>query len=169
MEVVIAFVLEDGDVAEDGKAVGEASGDKELAMVVFGELNCYVLAVGWGAFANVDGYVKHCAFDATDELGLGEGWALEVEATHYAVGGTRFVVLDEVYFGNLLIEDLLVVAFKEVASGVFEDAGLEDYWAFYMGLYYIHMVYRFQGSGVRAAKPQGSRVKSQEPSGVAKP
>ncbi len=43
--VVVAFLLEDGDVAEDGEAVGKASWDEELAMVVFGQLYCYVLAV----------------------------------------------------------------------------------------------------------------------------
>ena len=47
MVVVVALVLEHSDVAEDGEAVGEASGDEELAVVVFGEFDGYVLAVGW--------------------------------------------------------------------------------------------------------------------------
>ncbi len=55
--VVVAFVLEDGGVTEDGKAVGETSWDEELAVIVFGQFYCYVLAVCRGAFTGVHGYV----------------------------------------------------------------------------------------------------------------
>ncbi len=61
-----------------------------------------------------------------------------MEASHHSVSGAGFVVLYEIYFGNLLVKDLLVVAFEEIASCIFEDAGLEDYWAFYVGFDYIH-------------------------------
>ncbi len=37
--------------------MGEASGDEELAVVFFGQFYGYMLAVGGGAFADVDGYV----------------------------------------------------------------------------------------------------------------
>ncbi len=141
--VVIAFVLEYGDVTEDGEAVGKASRNEELAMVVFGQFYCYVLAVGRRAFADVDGYVEDCAFDATDELGLGIWWTLEVEAAHDAVGGAGFVVLDEVYFGYLLVEDLLVVAFEEVAAGVFEDFGFYYKNTIYFCWDYLHMLMFF--------------------------
>ncbi len=138
--VVVAFVLEDGDVAEDGEAVGKASWNEELAMVVFGQFYRYMLAVCRGAFADVDGYVKDCAFDASYELGLGEGRTLEVEATHHAVGRAGLVVLDEVYFGDLLVKGLLVVAFEEVTTSIFEDFRLNYINTIYFCLYNMHVL-----------------------------
>ena len=41
---LIALVLEDGRFGEDGKAMGETSGNKELAMVIFGQCHCDMLA-----------------------------------------------------------------------------------------------------------------------------
>ncbi len=67
--------------------------------------------------------------------------------------------MDEVYFGYLLVEDLLVVAFEEVASGVFEDVGLYYYWAFYVCFDYLHDKNLFRAASgtadgkLRAAKP----------------
>ncbi len=66
-----------------------------------------------------------------------------MEASHYAVGGAGFVVLDEVYGADFSVEDLLVVAFEEVASGVFEDAGLEDDYSFYISFDYLHICLGF--------------------------
>ena len=36
--------------------------------------------------ADVNDYVKHCAFDATHQLALGIGHTLIVKTTHYTVG-----------------------------------------------------------------------------------
>ena len=138
MVIIVAFVLEDGDIADDGETVCEASGDEELSMVIFGEFNGYVLSIGWRAFSDVNGYVKDCAFDTADKLGLSEGWALEVESTHDSVGGAGFIVLDEVDFGYFFIEFLLVVAFEEVTSCVFENSRLDDYQAFNICFYNFH-------------------------------
>ena len=75
---LVTLVLEYGGLAEYGKTVGEALRDEELAMVVFGEFYSYVLTVGWGAFADVNGYIQDSAFDTANEFALGEGWALEM-------------------------------------------------------------------------------------------
>lgn len=101
---VVAFVLEDGGLAEDGKAVGKASGDEELEVVVFGELYGYMLAVGGAAFADVHCNIEDGSLDAPDELALGEGWSLEVEPSHNAIAGHAFVVLHEVDFSHFLLE-----------------------------------------------------------------
>ena len=111
MVEAVAFVLKDGDGAEDSEAVSEASWNEELAVIVLGQFDGYVLAVCWGAFTDVDGYIEDSSFDAADKLGLSEGRVLEVKATHDAVGGAGFVVLDEVYFGYFFVEFLLVVGF----------------------------------------------------------
>ena len=46
MVVVVAFILEDGYIAEDSEAVGETSWNEELTMIVFGQFYCYMLAIG---------------------------------------------------------------------------------------------------------------------------
>lgn len=47
MVVVVTFILEDSYITENSKAMGEASGDKELAMVVLSQFYSYMLAIGW--------------------------------------------------------------------------------------------------------------------------
>ncbi len=70
-----------------------------------------------------------------------------MEASHYAVGGAGFVVLDEVYGANFFVEDLFVVAFEKVASGIFEDFWLYYYYAIYFCWDYFHVgqFYRVTG------------------------
>ena len=75
---LVTLVLEDGGLAQYGKAVGEARRDEELAVVVFGEFYGDVLTVGWGPFADVTGYIQASAFDTANEFALGKGWALEM-------------------------------------------------------------------------------------------
>lgn len=101
---VVAFVLKDGGLAEDGKAVGKASGDEELEVVVFGELYGNMLAIGGAAFADVHCHIQDGSLDAPDELALGVGWGLEVEPSHDAIAGHAFVVLYEVDFSHFLLE-----------------------------------------------------------------
>lgn len=129
---VVAFVLEDGCLAEDGKAVGEAFGHEELPVVVFGEFDCHVLTVGGAAFADIDRHIEDSAFDASDEFALGVGRPLEVEPAHHSVGGHRFVVLHESDVQpGLLLEFLGVEALEEVSAAVPEDHRLDDEHAFY--------------------------------------
>ena len=139
---VVAFVLEDCCLAEDGKAVGEAFGHEELAVVVFGEFDRYVLAVGWAAFANVNRHIEDFAFDAPDEFALGVGRPLEVEPAHHSVGGHRFVVLHkgDVKAG-LFPEFTCVEALEEVSPGVSEDPRLDAEHAFYVCFNYFHIFY----------------------------
>ncbi len=92
---LVTLVLEDGGLAEYGEAVGEALRDEELAVVVFGEFYGDVLAVGRGAFTDVNCYVQDGAFDATNEFALCKRRALEMQTTHYAVSGFAFIILDE--------------------------------------------------------------------------
>ena len=104
MVELITFVLEDGGVAEDGEAVGEALGDEELAVVVLCQFYGDMLAEGGTATTYVDSDVEDGTADAADELGLGEGGTLEVQAPHDAVRGLALVVLDENDGSYLLVE-----------------------------------------------------------------
>lgn len=72
MIIVVAFVLEDCDVAEDGETVGEASWNEELKMIVFGQFYSYMFAICRRVFADVDCHVKDSAFDTADKFGLSE-------------------------------------------------------------------------------------------------
>ena len=55
-------------------------------VIVGTEEALYVLSVGGAALSNIDSNIKDCAFDAANEFALGEGRALEMEASHYTVG-----------------------------------------------------------------------------------
>ena len=82
---VITLVLEDGGLGEDGEAVGKALRDEELAMIIFCQLYSHVLAISRGTLADIYSYIKHSTFYATYQLALGIRWALEVQASHYAI------------------------------------------------------------------------------------
>lgn len=127
MVVVITFVLEYRCVTEDGETMREAAGNKELEVIVFSQFDCYMLAVSGGAFADINCHIKDCSLYAAHELSLSEWWALEMQPSHNTKSGARFVVLDEIHWVDFGIEDFFIVAFEEAASGVFEDAGLDNY------------------------------------------
>ena len=82
---LVALVLEDRSLGQDGKAMGEALGNEELAMVVLRELHRDVLPVGRAAFADVHCDVEHGAAHTPHQLALGEGRTLEVQAAHHPV------------------------------------------------------------------------------------
>ena len=128
---LVAFVLEDSSLGQDGKAVGEALGNEELSMVVLRELHRDVLPVGVAAFADVHCNIQHGPTHTPHQLALGEGRTLEVQAAHNAVGGHGFVVLDEAYFlpekgGNPGVEFPLGETFEEISAGILENFGLYD-------------------------------------------
>ena len=45
---VVALVLEDGSLGEDGEAMGKALRNEELDMIVFCQLYCHMLAISRG-------------------------------------------------------------------------------------------------------------------------
>ena len=142
---LVAFVLENRDLAKDGEAVGEAARDEELPVVFLRELYGDVLPVGRAAFAYVHCDVEHRTAHTPHQLALGEGRALEVQASHHAVAGHRFVVLDEADAvaedgSELFVELALREGFKKVAARVVENAGLEDQHAVEGGLEDFHIL-----------------------------
>ena len=98
-----------------------------------------MLAIGGAALADIDGYIQYFSFDATYQFTLGEGWGLEVQASHHAIAGHGFVVLYKVDFTNFFFEFSLGEAFEEVASGVFEHFGFDDNEAGYFGFDYFQI------------------------------
>ena len=75
-----------------------------------------MLAVGGTALADIYCHIKHRAFYTTYQFALGEGWTLEMQATHHAVGGFAFIVLNEIYPPHFLFEFSLGEGFEEIAT-----------------------------------------------------
>ena len=67
---LVALVLEDGGFRENGEAMGKATRNEELTMIVFCQFYCYMLAECRGAFADVNGYIKYCTLDTAHEFAL---------------------------------------------------------------------------------------------------
>ena len=111
--------------------MGKALWNEELAMIVFCQLYSHMLAVSRGALANIHSYIEYSTLYAAYQIALGIWWTLEVQASHNAIAAHRLVVLAEVYtmtqdWSNLLFKLSLAEALEEVASGVFENTGLND-------------------------------------------
>ena len=123
---LIALVLEDGHVAEDGKPMGKALGDEELAMVILRKFDGYMLAIGGTALADIDGDIEYSTLDTTDEFGLSERRTLEMETAHHAVSGFALVVLNKFDWLHFLIKLPLGEGFGEIATTVFEDTWLDN-------------------------------------------
>ena len=114
--------------------MGKALWNEELAMIVFCQLYCHMLAVGWRTFADIYCYIKHPAFYATYQLALGIRRTLEVQASHHTIAAHRLVVLAEVNtvsqdWGNHLFKLSLAKALEEVASSITEEAWLYNEYA----------------------------------------
>ena len=140
---VITLVLENGSLGEDGEAVGKTLWDEELDMIVFCQLYSYMLAIRWRSLTNIYCYIKYSTLYAAYQLTLSIWWALEVQASHYAITAHRLIVLAKVYtvsqdWGNLFFKLSLAKALKEVATSVTEEAWLYNEYAFNISFDYIH-------------------------------
>ena len=124
--VVVALVLENGNIAEHGKAMSKTAGDEDLTMVVARELDGDMLTKGGGTTADVDNDIKNSTLNTTHELALRVGHALIVEATNDAVGGHALVVLNELYGAYQFVELALRKGLEEIATRVLKDARLYD-------------------------------------------
>ena len=136
---VVALVLENCVLAEHGKTVGKAFWNEELAVVVFSEFDCYVLAVGGTATADIYRNVKNSALYTSYKFALCERRQLEVEATEHTIVAAGFVVLYEVDVqSGLLLEFAGIEALEKISAGVTENLRLNDKYAFYFCFDYFH-------------------------------
>ena len=138
---VVAFVLEDCCHAEDSKAMGEALGDENVAMVVFSEFNSNMMPIGRATFTNIYCHIEDCSPDAAHQFALGVGRALEVESAEHAIAAAGVVVLHEVDVQPCLLPEFLgVETLEEISPGVPEDLRLDYERAFYVGFNYFHFL-----------------------------
>jgi len=123
---VIAFVLEDGLVAQYGKTVCESARYEELAVILGGQFDGDVFAERGRSAPYIDGDVQNPTLNDPYQFGLGCGPLLEMEPAQHAPAGFGFVVLHEAYGPDGLVELLLGVAFEEIAAVVAEDLRLDN-------------------------------------------
>ena len=78
MVELVALVLEDRRVAKHCESVCKALGDKELAVVLFAQLDGHVSAESGTAAAQIHCHIEHRSPHAAHEFALGVGRPLEV-------------------------------------------------------------------------------------------
>jgi hypothetical protein len=122
----IAFIKYCRGLTEYGEAVGEATGDEQLALVFVGQFYADVLSICRGTPAKIDGYVQYPAPEDADELSLGMRIKLVVQATDDAVPGKGLVILDEMAGDLLLVEGLFVIRFEKISAFVLIYCRFED-------------------------------------------
>lgn len=136
--IIVAFILENGLVAEHCESVGETTGHKKLTVVFSGKKTGDVASVCGRPFADVEGDIQDSSADTSHKLCLGMGWTLEVEAAHHSTCGAGFVVLHKIGFADNVVKDILSVALEEIAPLVAEYRWLKDDYSRYFCLDYLH-------------------------------
>lgn len=85
MVELVALVLEDRRVAKHCESVCKALGDKELAVVLFAQLDGHVPAESGAAAAQIHRHIEHRSPHAAYKLALGKWRPLEVKPPHHPV------------------------------------------------------------------------------------
>ena len=111
--------------------MSKALWNEELAMIVFCQLYCHMLAISRGTFTNIYCYIEYSAFYTAYQFALCIWWTLEMQASHYAITAHRLIVLAKVYtvsqdWGNLLFKLSLAEALEEVATSITEEGWLNN-------------------------------------------
>ena len=126
-----ARILEHGRLAQHREAMGEATGHKERAMVVFGQFNRHMLAVGGRSLADIYCNIEDSTLYAAYQLALGIRWTLEVQTSHHAIAAHALIILAEVNtmsqdWGYLLFELSFAETLEEMATSITEEAWLKN-------------------------------------------
>ena len=106
--------------------MGKATGNEELALILFAQFDHDVLAESGTGLADIDCHIEHTTLDDTYELGLGGVALLVMQATKYAKRRLRLVVLDELDLTYMLVELGLFPSLHEIASGIIEHLGFNN-------------------------------------------
>lgn len=118
--------------------MGESTRDKELTMVVGREFYGEMLSESGTGAPQIDRHIKHFAFNTLYQFRLGKGGALEMQAAHYAIDGSRHIVLYETggYACSLITG--FVVGFSKETTGVTKHIRLDDKQTFNRCFDYLH-------------------------------
>ena len=125
--VVITLVQEDGFIAEHGKAMGEAAGNEELAVVLCTEFHGHMLPESGGAVADINRHIEHTALHTTHQLALAMRGTLVVQPAHHAVARHGFIVLHKGGIAHFLAEFAVGEGFEEITAGIAENAWFDNF------------------------------------------
>lgn len=106
--------------------MGESARNEQLQVVHVAELHGDVFAVRFRSLAQVDGDVQHPALQNAHQLRLRVFALLEMQTANHAVGRFRLVVLHEFRRHAVVVEQLFVICFKEIAAVVRENPRFEN-------------------------------------------
>ena len=142
---VIALILKNRCFTQYGKTMGKTTWNKELAMIILGQFHSHMLAIGRRTLANIHSHIEHGTLHAAHQLRLGEWRALEMKSAHHAIGRHTLVVLAEMdrmaqYRSHLLVKFTLRETLEEIATGILEDARLNDEHAINISFDYFHIL-----------------------------
>jgi len=138
---VIAFVGEDGLVAEHRETMCKALGDEELTLVILTQLHAVPLTEGGTVFAQIDSHIQDTADGAAHQFSLGVRRTLEMQTAHYTVTGTRLVVLNELRVNARFAVTLLVVRLHKIPARIFVHLGFNHQQSLKRSFNYIHILY----------------------------
>ncbi len=94
--VFVAFVLENGPLAQRNETVGKTARNKELPMILSGQLHGHIPAERGRPYANIHGEIHHAPFDDAHQFALTARRQLVMQAAKHTVTGARLVVLYEI-------------------------------------------------------------------------
>jgi hypothetical protein len=94
---------------------------------------------------NIHSHIEYGTLHAAHQLRLGEWRALEMKSAHHAIGRHTLVVLAEMdrmaqYRSHLLVKFTQRETLEEIATGILEDARLNDEHAINISFDYFHIL-----------------------------
>lgn len=123
---IIAFIGEDGRLAQHGETMRKTFGDEELTVIVGAQFYGKPLTVGLAALAYIHCDIQHPSNGAGYQFGLRIRWTLEMQTAHDTVGGTGLIVLHKSSVNTCFTVPLLVVRLYEITTCVCEYFRLND-------------------------------------------
>ena len=140
---VVALVLEYRSLRKNSEAMGETSGNKELAMIILCQFHGNMLSVSRGAFMNIHGYIKHSTFYTSHQLTPRKRRSQEIQASHHTLRTHALVVLAELYFVAhqwfyLIFKLTLAEALEELTTSITKEAWFNNNHVLYICLNYVY-------------------------------
>ena len=118
--------------------------NKELTMIILSQFHRHMLTVCRRALTDIHGNIQHSTLHASHQLALGKRRPLEMQTTHHTIRTHDLIVLAELHLVayqwlHLLFKLTFAEALEEIATSISKQAWLNDEYAFYICLYYVHI------------------------------
>ena len=118
--------------------------NKKLTMIIFSQFHSHMLTVCRRTLADIHGNIQYSTLHASHQFALGERRTLEMQTTHHTIRTHALIVLAELHLVayqwlHLLFKLTFAEALEEIATSISKQARLNDEYAFYICLYYVHI------------------------------